>query len=306
MSVKQANKLRLRLEKRAEALSKTREFFKARGYLEVDCPLINPYPNLDTHIEPLSTEVMGQKAYLITSPEHGMKRLLSQGSGNIYQLSHVFRNEELGHQHRPEFGMIEWYRLGQDFEAIMQETLELAYLFIGKKTCQTLSYLEAFQTYLNKNPFSLSLDEAKQLCSHAPQDLDLDSYLQLILSEKIEPQFPQDRFTILKDFPPSQAALAQVDASQTPPIAKRFELYYGSIELANGYLELRDPQEQRRRFEKTCAQRQELGKEPLPLDPLLEKAMENLPPCCGVAAGFERLLMLNCKETDIAQVLPLS
>lgn len=302
------------LRDRGGMLRRARDFFFQKNLLEVDCPALSRAAPIDLHIDVMQVRLKGEKkGYLHTSPEYGMKRLLSAGLGDIYQISHVFREEEVGPLHNPEFTMAEWYRVGFTFEQMIQETVEFIHLFLKKLPTKTLSYRETLQQflgidYLNMDCPSL-LDVAKSHQLDLPQDAihwDKDTILQLLVTFLIEPQLGNDHLFILTHFPASQAALSKT--ALTPnleAIAYRFEIYHMGIELANGYHELTDPQEQRQRFIATNQARSKAGKEELPIDEQFLSSLEaGIPDCCGVAVGFDRLLMLKHKEKTLRRVIP--
>lgn len=301
-----------RLKDRSMMLRQARDFFIQRGVLEVDCPLLTQGASIDAHIDLIPALYHGTETrYLHSSPEYGMKRLLVEGMGDIFQLAHVFRDGEWSHKHNPEFTMAEWYRLGFTFEEIIQETIDFISLFLGQLPTLTISYRDLFLkftdidyvtattkelfTYIQEKniPFYPSLlEEGKDAC------------LNLILGSEIEPQLGEENLTILTYYPATQAALAQKRWNGTEEVAERFEIYYRGIELCNGYHELANPIEQRIRFEESNTERSKLGKTSLPTDELFLKALEKgLPECSGVAVGFDRLMMLRQNTKDISQVI---
>jgi len=287
-------------------LFRVRDFFAKREILEVDCPALSASASIDTHIDVIQAE----DRFLHTSPEYGMKRLLAQGSGDIFQLSHVFRKGELGTLHNPEFTMAEWYRVGVTFEEFIEETVDFVRLFLEDIPFTTLTYRDAFLHYLGCDYLRLETQQLAELAQargiHFSGSLDKDGYLQLLMSSAIEPRLGQEKITVLTNYPASQAALAETKEIAGEPVAERFEIYFQGIELANGYHELKDPLEQRRRLDLANRERKALGKEELPLDIHFLAALESgLPDCCGVAAGFDRLLMLHLGKARLAEVLPL-
>lgn len=299
--------------KRAEMLATARRFFADRKIIEVDCGALCEAPSLDLHIDPMETDWgNGKTSYLHTSPEYHMKRLLSLGMGDIYQLGHVFRKEEKGDLHHPEFTMAEWYRTGVTFEAFIQETLDFIKLFLGKDLpVIEKSYRDLFLEHLHIDPFVDKESIIQRLPSFALplpdgiEEWDKDILLAYLLTHFIEQYMGKDSLFILKEFPASQAALARIITKEGLEVAKRFEVYYQSIELANGYHELADSYEQRNRFIETNKQRKDLGKKELPLDEEFLSALEKgIGECCGVAVGFDRLLMLQSKQPTIHHILP--
>lgn len=293
-------------------LAEARNFFHTRSVLEVDCPLITAAASVDAHIDLIPTLHDDERRYLHSSPEYGMKRLIAEGIGDIYQLAHVFRQGESSVKHNPEFTMAEWYRLGFTFEAMIAETLEFMRLFLGNLPGKIISYREAFQHYAGIDYVNCSVPELESYL-HS-KDLPLypsavdegkDALLNLILGMDIEPQLGHGELCVLAYYPSTQAALAQTRQHGDESVAERFEIYYRGIELCNGYHELADATEQRERLMAANQARIALGKEPLPIDEnFLAALVSGLPDCCGVAVGFDRLMMLRHHKTDIAEVLP--
>ncbi|MET1256623.1 EF-P lysine aminoacylase EpmA [Aliikangiella maris] len=301
------------LLQRATALRQIRDYFKHQSVLEVDTPLLADYSVTDPYMSAM--QVINPRAqsqgYLQTSPEYAMKKLLCAGSGDIFQLGKVFRADEDSPSHSNEFTMLEWYRCSFSLEALMSEVLHIIQLVVGPLAHQILSYRQAFIQYLAIDPFNLSLAElevkANRLLGDLPQNMLFDNYLSLLFATQIEPLFPADKVTLVTDFPASQAALARKRYTRYGEVACRFEAYSGGLELANGFYELSDPNEQLLRFEQENQIRQQLGYLPMTIDFELIKALEQgLPDCCGVALGFDRLLMLKSGAKDIKQVLPMS
>lgn len=274
------------LAARAQALKMVRTFFEERHVVEVDTPLLSKYSPIDTHIDLFKVD----GGYLHSSPEYGMKKLLASGSGDIYQLGHVFRKDEIGPLHAPEFTMIEWYRVETTFDTFLEENLSLVRLFVGEKASEVLSYNEAFQASVGlpyNAPSSALIERGKTLGFEFHDETDL---INLLWGCVVEPRLGNGKITVITDFPKEQAALAQIKNG----VAERFEFYFDGIELGNGYHELTDPVEQKERLERSNKERVSLGKEPLPLDPEFIHALERgLPDCYGIALGFDRLLMLK-------------
>ena len=313
------------LELRAKLLSTIRRFFDERGYFEVDTPLLSHDRVVDPHLEPF---VVGGAAalYLQTSPEFGMKRLLAAGARAIYQIGHVFRARELGRLHNPEFTMVEWYRAGdthveqmQVVEDLVVETLRGAQLSrptsaaVPQTPFLRTTYREAFKRQTGSDVFALTtgqlVEQARARGVTMPKSFnaaDRDGCLNLLLAELVEPDLGRERPEFLYDYPASQAAIARI-RPDTPPVAERFELYWAGIELCNGYHELTDADELRRRMEAESRRRQSENLSPLPVSSRLLAAMEaGLPACAGVALGFDRLLMLAVGATSIAEVIPFA
>jgi len=251
-----------------------------------------------------------QPLYLHTSPEYAMKRLLAAGSGDIFQVCHVFRGAERGRQHNPEFTMVEWYRLGFSLEDLMHEVAALVCVLLGKQLpVEFLSYRDAVSRHASIDPLDADMDALR----HAGQQLGLDpraahvagrdELLDLIMGARVGPALGADSLTFVHRYPASQAALAKLDALDRR-VALRFELYHRGVELANGYHELCDPAEQRERFTADLESRHARGLPLAALDPYLLLALDaGLPDCAGVALGFDRVLMLALGATRIDNVL---
>lgn len=297
------------LKDRALMFQKARQFFSEKGVLEVDCPSLSRYASCDAHIDLIPAHLMNNIAcFLHSSPEYGMKRLLSLGMGDIYQLSHVFRDGEYGQRHNPEFMMAEWYRLACSFEQMIEETLDFIQLFLGKLPAEYLSYREAFLRYAKIDPYLASDEELKKHLQTIAPDAVADSrddICNYILALEIEPHLGKDKLSVLTFFPPSQAALAKTRKYDGQNVAERFEVYYQTVELANGYHELQDPDEQLKRLHEANETRVALKKEMLPIDMrFIESLRKGLPECSGVAVGIDRLMMLRHKKETIEQVMP--
>jgi len=308
------------LELRAELYARVRDFFARRGVLEVETPVLSAAGATDRHIESLTTRYVGpgapagQTRYLHTSPEFPMKRLLAAGSGPIYQLCKVFRQGEVGRRHQPEFTMLEWYRPGLDHHGLMDEVeallAEAASGRLSLGPAMRLSYAEAFQTYLEIDPHAAGNEELR-VCARrwglgtaaGLAEDDRDGWLEWLQAEALEPRLPRGRPVFVYDFPASQAALARVRGGP-PPVAERFELYLDGVELANGFYELAEAGEQRRRFEADLEHRTRAGGATVPADERLLAALDHgLPDCAGVALGIDRLLMLLAGAGSIGEVI---
>ena len=307
------------LRRRAELLAQLRRFFTTRGFLEVETPLLSAEVVVDRHLDPFATQYIpagaaasatGSPLWLQTSPEAAMKRLMAAGGEAIFQVTRSFRNGERGRLHNPEFTLVEWYRRGDDLQPGMQLLCELVQTLLATPLAELLSYGDAFARYCGFDPHQADVAEiaaAARRAGIAPppgfETADRDSWLQLLLAERIEPQLGQSAPTLLYHYPPSQAALAQVDLGP-PPVAERFELYVQGVELANGFHELRDASVLRERMEHENAGRRLEGKQALPGPQRLLSAMEHgLPDCCGVALGFDRLVMLALGAQSIDEVI---
>ncbi len=302
---------------RAALLAAARRFFAARKVLEVDTPLVINAPVTDVHIHSAQVTFTDEPGgatrhfFLHTSPEYAMKRLLAGGLGDIYQICHVVRGLERGRLHNAEFTLIEWYRLGWTLEALMEEVDALVRTLLGAhaaaRISQRVSYREVFLEQLGLDPFSASQRElaaAARTAGFTGSTQNRDELLELLMSVRIGPQLGRGALTFVHGYPASQAALARLDPADRRA-AQRFELYCEGIELANGFHELADAHEQRARFEQDIAERRRLGLPAAALDERLLGALAaGLPDCCGVALGFDRLVMLATGAGRIDEVLP--
>ena len=302
------------LRLRARLLAKARAFFQARGVWEVDTPALSRAATPDPHIHSFRLAGQdGQPRYLHTSPEFPMKRLLAAGSGAIYQICKVFRDGEAGARHNPEFTLLEWYRPGFDEQDLMREVdallRELVSEHLPLGETRRLTHAEALRRHAGVDPRVAGTAELRDCARRhgltppallGDSDEERDAWLDLLMSMVVEPALPRDCPVFIHDYPASQAALARVHEG----VAARFELYLNGMELANGFHELADAAEQRRRFEAENRRRQAAGLAPVPLDEGLLAALEaGLPDCAGVALGLDRLLMLISGERHIAGVL---
>jgi lysyl-tRNA synthetase class 2 len=300
------------LRRRAAALQTTREFFAARAVLEVETPVLVNAPVSDLNIGNVKAEMPGQAGplFLHTSPEYAMKRLLAAGSGDIFQVCHVFRGAERGRQHNPEFTMVEWYRLGFSLEQLMHEVADLVRAVLGRDLpVELVSYREAVRRHAGFDPLDADIEELQRgaqalgLDSQRSRESARDELLDLIVGAQVGPALGAGSLTFLHRYPASQAALARLDADD-PRLALRFELYHHGIELANGYHELSDAAEQRMRFVTDQQSRKARGLPVAPLDQHLLAALDaGLPDCAGVALGFDRVLMLATDAASIEDVL---
>lgn len=297
------------LQQRAQLYAKIRAFFVERHVMEVETPLLCQHTVTDPHIESFSVPINANKNYYLqTSPEYAMKRLLSAGSGCIYQITKSFRVGEAGHQHNPEFTMLEWYRVGFNHHDLMNEIDLFLQYTIESVPAEKISYEKLFLDHLKINPLTIKLSELKQLIVEKniiieTQTLDHDACLQILLSHLIEPHLGAEKPLFLYDFPPSQAALAKI-RYDTLPVAERFELYINGSEIANGFHELTDTVEQQKRFEKNQLARSNNQQVVPKIDHYFISALQlGLPQCAGVAIGIDRLLMHAVKTNKIQDVI---
>jgi len=302
-----------RMRARLNAL--IRDFFTQRLVLEVETPLLSVAGNSQPNIQSFHTHFSGHHdagpplRWLRTSPEYALKRLLATGIGDCYELGKVFRNGEFGARHNPEFTLLEWYRVGWDHLQLMAETIQFTQqaleLVNRHAQVKVISYQQLFTHSLAIDPFSASIEQLRAPLADIhinPLNLSRDDWLDLLLTHRIAPHFPDNQITVIYDWPASQAALAKIRPGIWP-VAERFELYLGHTELANGYHELNNAEEQRQRFLDDLAVREQRGSEQPPLDEALLEALSSLPNCAGVAVGIDRLLMILLGTEDIGQVL---
>jgi lysyl-tRNA synthetase class 2 len=297
-------------------LFSTREFFAQRGVLEVETPILSAAAVSDPQLESLATRIAGLPGefYLHTSPEYAMKRLLAAGSGDIFQICKVFRDAERGRWHNPEFTMIEWYRLGMDDAGLMDEVEALVGQLLAPQRhlplAERLSYGAAFERHAGVDAHRASDAELTAAATAhgivCDARLDRDAKLDLLMGLIVGPQLGRDRPCFICDYPASQAALARVKPG-LPAVAARFELYLDGVELANGFHELQDAAEQRRRFNHDLRVRAERGLLLRPLDERMLAALEvGLPECAGVALGFDRLVALALQADALAGAMAFS
>jgi elongation factor P--(R)-beta-lysine ligase len=273
---------------RARIVQCVREFFLSRDYLEIETPQLITAPAPETHIESIPVD----NRYLQTSPELCMKRLLAQGFPRIFQIARCFREGERGNFHLPEFSLLEWYRTGIDYRDLMEEC-EALFLFLAQKLgLGTALHCRGLNIDLNTPWERLSVRSAFE--RFAPISLDqalLSNHFDQVIVNEIEPHLGIKTPTFLYDYPASLAALARLKPG-FPSVAERFEIYVAGIELANGFSELNDAHEQRRRFEKELKQRASLGKHVSPMPEKFLKDLSNMPEAAGIALGLDRLVMI--------------
>lgn len=304
------------LRLRARLYAAIREFFAVRDVLEVETPILSQAGNTEPNIASFTLEFSGRTdggsrtRWLRTSPEHPLKRLLCAGLGDCYELGRVFRDGEAGARHNPEFTMLEWYRLGIDHVQLAAETAELvrmALAQVGRDAGVTsITYRDLYLRDLGLDPMLAPEDELRTALGEVridPSGLRRDDWLDLLMTHRIQPHLPAGSILVVHDYPASQCALARIRGGE-PPVAERFELYLGPLELANGYHELADADEQRRRFERDQAVRHDRGLPSPATDARLLAALAHgLPDCAGVALGVDRLLMAMLGTASIARVL---
>jgi lysyl-tRNA synthetase class 2 len=296
------------LKQRAKIFTTIRTFFNERLYLEVDTPVMAHHGITDVYLSNIQACFRNKPYSLQTSPEYHMKRLLAAGSGPIFQLARVFRDDELGRWHNPEFTLLEWYQLGINHHQLMDEVDVLLQTILKSAPMIRQTYQQAFLDACAIDPLTASITQLQQVLEQhnlanvlAVAEQDRDQYLFLLMSHVVEPFLGTKNAPVaVYNFPPSQAALAQINHG----VAERFEVYYRGVELANGFHELTDAEAQAQRFEQDLALRKQLGLSlPEPDSWLLEALKAGIPPCSGVALGIDRLLALAMSKTSISQIM---
>jgi len=321
------------LRLRAQLIQAIRQFFSARQVLEVETPLLSQAAVSDPQIESIATHDESRsdqpnsdehtneaQRWLRTSPEYCHKRLLANGSGDIYELGKVFRKGEAGRWHNPEFTMLEWYRMGWHYHQLMDEVEALVRQLLalnhelndnqqGKSSwpCRRFTYRELHQELLDFDPFTLNregwISQATKHGLSAAHEENTAVLQDFVYGVAMRQQLSPGQLTFVYDFPLNQAALARI-RHDTPPVAERFELFMGQIEVANGYQELTDAEEQAQRFENDQALRKQFQQNTAPIDQHLLAALQNgLPECSGVAMGIDRVIAQICGHDQLNAVL---
>jgi len=325
------------LQQRANLYSQVRQFFKERAVLEVETPIFSQSGNTDPFITPIvadfscsashgvgvnddlesdSSESQDQHLrlgtnsglrYAQTSPEFPMKRLLSNGSGAIFQICKVFRKEEKGCLHNPEFSMLEWYRPEMRYHQLMDEIEALLKTLGISSATERISYAELFQSHLKMDVLNATIGDLQQCAKDNGLDVvgfddDYDAWASMLLANLIEPSLGHDNPIFVYDYPSSQAALARI--RERDNVAERFELYISGVEIANGYQELTDANIYRKRFDLDNKKRKLLGKPEIKIDNrLIDDLLSGFPDSSGVALGLDRLLMVMAGVKNIDDVL---
>lgn len=311
-----------------------RGWLAGEGFTEVDPAALAISPGNEAHLHGFRTEAIGndgagREMYLHTSPEFAMKKLLAAGESRIHAFSHVWRNRERGALHSPEFTMLEWYRAGERYEVLMADVM--AFLRVAAREAgaslmrfrdrvcdpflepERLSVAEAFATHAGVDLTGSIREDGSTDAGRLGAELDRigvrrasddtwSDMLSRVLSEKVEPKLGMGRVTILDHYPAAEAALAR-KVPGDGRVAERFEVYASGVELANGFGELTDPEEQRRRFEAEMAEKARVYGESYPLDEDLLAALERMPPAAGIAMGFDRVVMLVTGAPRIEDVM---
>lgn len=304
------------LRARANMYAQIRDFFAKREVLEVETPILSQAGVTDVYLASVQAtrHMLGKAAthYLHTSPEFAMKRLLASGSGPIYQICKVFRDDEHGRKHNSEFTMLEWYRPGFTLKDLMFEVTDLLNVVLQQRFAEVrptiLSYKHAFMDRLDLNPLQATTKELQDAARRVGLNLDLGDdrlgYIDLLFSHMVEPSLGFDTPVFLTDFPPELASLAKTRTDEDGElVAARFELYINGLELANAYDELMDATVLRSRFEADNQERAKLGLSVMPIDEYLLAALPNMPECSGIALGLDRLLMIATEKMRLSDVI---
>lgn len=298
---------------RAKLMAQLRDFFACRAVLEVDVPLLAKSTVTDLNIDSITASVGLADAFLQTSPEYFMKRLLAAGSGDIYSVGKAFRDAEIGRKHNPEFTLLEWYRCGWDDHQLMQEVVDLVALLIddphlSPAPVTKLTYYECFTNVMGFNPHRAELHQLRTIASQVASsdwfDQSRANCLDLIFSLRVEPAMPAG-IVVVYDYPQCQAALAQISKDHHDDrVSRRFEVFLDGAEIGNGYLELTDPNEQIARFNEDIDRRDEVNRPSVHVDEkFVASLIHGLPACAGVALGVDRILMNILQAQTIDQVL---
>lgn len=271
------------LKMRDVLMQSIRAFFHSEGFIEVETPIRMKTPCMELHID---AEPSGSR-WLRTSPELYHKKLLAQGADKIFEIGKCFRHGERGDLHHPEYTLLEWYRAGGDYTAMLADVAKILRAVGISTAWKRWTVAETYEKFAGWNPV---------------ENVDADRF-DLDMVEKIEPALPKDAPVILMDYPAECCALARLKPDN-PTVAERWELYLNGIEIANAYSELTDPAEQRARFGKWGEQRKTLGKTVYPIDEEFIRCLENMPPAGGCALGLDRLFMALLGAESLDDILP--
>ena len=301
--------------RRQSLMAQVRNFFVSRGALEVETPVLSNAGGTDPQLDYFTVGGVGDEParYMMTSPEFHMKRLLAAGFGDIFQITKSFRKDEFGSHHNNEFSMVEWYRVGWPQEKLMDEVEALVSEILGKPlNARRTRWIDAFRNYAGIDPYCEKLEEFAEACRFrdipvpvGSETLSREDWWDYLMVFAVEPALASNGPEFILDYPSSQAALAQtyVDG-EGYTWAKRFELFVDQVELCNGYTELTDAAEQRRRFKADVEMRKAMGKSVPALDENFLAALESgMPACSGVALGLDRLFMLAMGKQNISDVV---
>ena len=296
------------IKQRALLYAALRQYLASQNVLEVDVPVIGATRVSDPHLQSLTVNLSGRECYLQTSPEFFMKRMLAADSGAIYYLGKAFREDESGRMHNPEFTMLEWYRPGYDDHHLMGDVVALIRSVEPGIQVNKVAYADIFESEVGVNPHNAPIERLKEI-AHNKFNIQWDddnksTWLDVLFTHMVEPSM-SDGLTVVFDYPVCQCALAKIASNRDGlEVARRFEVFWNGVELANGYWELTDAEVQRKRFERDNQLRRKIGLPEVVVDEKFLEALEKgLPECAGVALGVDRLLMCMLGETDIREVI---
>lgn len=301
--------------RRQSLMAQVRNFFVSRGALEVETPVLSNAGGTDPQLDYFTVGGVGDEParYMMTSPEFHMKRLLAAGFGDIFQIIKSFRKDEFGSHHNNEFSMVEWYRVGWPQEKLMDEVETLVSEILGKPiNARRTRWIDAFRNYAGVDPVNCGLGDFAKACESreipVPEgcvSMSREDWWDYLMVFIIEPALASNGPEFILDYPPSQAALAQTYVDDEGLTwARRFELFVDQVELCNGYTELTDVAEQRRRFAADLEIRKQMGKPLPPIDEHFLAGLESgMPACSGVALGLDRLFMLALDKPEIGDVI---
>jgi lysyl-tRNA synthetase class 2 len=295
-------RLRANLEKRALILRLTRQFFDERSFLEVDTPIRSPAIAPEKEIVPFDSEGW----FLATSPELYMKRLLAAGCPRLYQITHCFRKGERGRLHNPEFTLLEWYRAGSDYSAVIEDTEELVLFICGKLGMGSSIKYQGRDIGLDRPWGRITIQDLYQQMARWDPVTDPDpARFDDVMATDVIPHLNPFRPMVMMEYPAAMASLARLKPGD-PHVAERAEVFIGTMELANCYSELTDPVEQEARFRQEIEAIQRAQKRTAPMPGRFIAAVGDMPPCAGIALGMDRLVMLFCDAASIDEVVPFT
>lgn len=298
---------RQQLVARNNIIRKIRDFFEARGVIEVETPILSNAAVTDVHLDSFTTEYLGRNLYLNTSPEYHMKRLLACNSGSIFQICKCFRYEPTSKKHNPEFTMLEWYRTGYKLQRLLDEVEDLFKLFFDIEILERYTYDFTFKKFLGISALDATQEQLATMAANLglvnAQEMDKDSLLEFLFSSHIEPHLGMQNPVAIYNYPATQAALAQI-TPEDPRTAQRAEVFYKGMELANGFFELTDVVQQEERFKLDLVERKEEGKDLIKPDLRFLAALNHgMPSSAGIALGLDRFIMLALNAPKISQVM---
>lgn len=300
------------LKTRADLYKKIRNFFEDRNVMEIETPLMTPYTVTDPHIHSIKLNFQDRNWFLQTSPEYMMKQLIALGAGDVFQICKAFRADDFGQHHQPEFAMLEWYRMGFDYQTLMQEVIALMRVVFDPLQVMYYAYADLFEDVVGVNPLTTSCEVLEEIaCLHLVDHMQFDfseftltDWQQYLFSTLVEPVLAEVPCAMVYDFPISHASLAK-PTEHDGRVVERFEMFLYGVECANGYGELTDEAACLNRFNADLQRRKGLGLETVAVDePFLTAMRSGLPKCAGVSVGLDRVIMAVLKADQISEVVP--